>query len=104
MSYRTFLHKDCDKEVFGPLFSKHPYYRRVGEDGHAFFTGTLRELVDTQYDYIDLTANEWTGQELYDYLHSEIADGGYMGAVEVTRTQAGMVCIYASSIAPPTDP
>ena len=100
MQYRTFIHKDCDKEVFGPLFSRHPYYRKVGEGDHAFFTGTLRELVNISYEHKDLTGYEWTGQELHDYLNIEIADNSYMGAVEVTKAQADLVCAYANSIAP----
>ena len=43
--HRTFIHKYCDKEVFGPLFDRNPYHLKVGAGGHAFITDTLREVV-----------------------------------------------------------
>ena len=101
--YRTFIHKDCDKEVFGPLFSRHPYYRKVGEDGHAFFTGTLRELVNVSYEHRDLTGFDWTGQELYEFVSTEIGDNEYMGAIETSEDQANLMRIYLDSISAPTD-
>ena len=98
--YRTFINKDCDKEVFGALFSRNPYHRKVGTGGHSFFTGLLRDFVsdDVEYDHKHLALYDWTGEELYNFINTEIGDNNYMGAIEVTRTQAGLVCLYANSL------
>ena len=96
--YRTFIHKDCDKQVFGQLFSRNPYYRRLGEEEHAFFTGINSELVNVSYEHKDLTGFNWTGQQLYDYRNTEILLNDYRGAIEVTEEQAGLIFDYNRSI------
>ena len=104
--YRTFLNKDCDKEVFGPLFDRNPYHLKVGTGEHAYFTDTLREVVvylTLVYEHIDLSGNDWTGQELYDYISIEIGDNGYMGAIETTEAQANLMLAYVATITAPIE-
>ena len=102
--HRTFTHKDCDKEVFGPLFDRNPYHLKVGTGGHAFFTDTLREVVGDLtlvYDNINLFQyGDWTGQELYEYISTEIGDNDYMGAIETSEDQANLMIAYFATIAP----
>ena len=100
---RTFIHKDCDQEVFGVLFSRFPNHRKVGEDGHAFFSSTLATVLDDDtfsYDRIDLKQEEMTGQELYELIYYKIGEEGYLGAIETTQAQAGLVQEYSSTINP----
>ena len=102
--YRTFLNKDCDKEVFGPLFDRNPYHLKVGTGEHAYFTDTLALLTgSTDYLRIDLSENDWTGQELYEYINIEIGDNGYMGAIETTEAQANLMLAYVATITAPID-
>ena len=100
MNYRTFIHKDCDKEIFGPLFSRHPRHLKVGTGGHAFHTGTLRQLVDIDYEHKNLALyDDWTGQELYEFVSTEIGDNEYMGAIETSEDQANLMQMYVETIA-----
>jgi len=105
--HRTFIHKDCDKEVFGPLFDRNPYHLKVGTGGHAFFTDTLRELagdLTLVYDNINLFQYaDWTGQELYEYISTEIGENNYMGAVETTEAQGNLMIAYVATITAPID-
>lgn len=107
MHYRTFLHKDCDKEVFGPLFSRCQHYLKVGTGGHAFITGRLSELLgsDAEYERTDLSKHDdWTGQELYEYVSTAIGDNEYMGAIETSEAQSTLMNRYIHSIAPAITP
>jgi hypothetical protein len=108
VQYRTFINKDCDKTVFGPLFDRNPYHLRVGTSGHAFFTDTLREMVGDLtivYDNISLFQyDEWTGQELYEYISTEIGEKNYMGAIETTEAQSGLMVAYFATISQPIEP
>jgi len=101
VNYRTFLHKDCDKGVFGPLYTRSPYHLKVGTGGHSFHTGTLRQLVDTDYEHKDLSLYDWTGRELYEFVSTEIGDNSYMGAIETTEDQASLMQEYVETISPP---
>ena len=106
IQYRTFLNKDCDKEVFGPLFDRNPYHLKVGTGQHAYFTDTLRLVVgdpNLEYEHIDLTENDWTGQELYEYISAEIGDNDYMGAIETTEQQANLMIAYVAAITTPIE-
>ena len=103
IQHRTFIHKDCDKEVFGPLFDRNPYHLTVGTGGHAFITDTLREITgdaNLEYPHIDLTARDMTGQELYEYISAEIGDNDYKGAIETTEDQANLMVAYFATISP----
>ena len=105
--HRTFIHKDCDKDVFGPLFDRNPYHLKVGTGEHAFFTDTLREVVGDLalvYSNINLFQYEdWTGQELYEYISAEIGDKDYTGAIETTEEQANLMIAYVATIAQPIE-
>lgn len=107
MQHRTFIHKDCDKAVFGPLFDRNPYHLKVGTDGHSFITDTLREVVGDLalvYDNINLFQyDDWTGQELYDYINTEIGDNDYKGAIEVSESQGNLMIEYYATIVHPIE-
>ena len=106
IQYRTFIHKDCDKEVFGPLFDRNPYHLKVGTGQHTYFTDTLRLVAGDaglEYPHIDLSENEWTGQELYEYISTEIGDNDYTGAIETTEAQANLMLAYVATIAQPVE-
>ena len=107
MQYRTFIHKDCDKEVFGPLFDRNPHHLKVGTGEHAFFTDTLRKVVgDLTLSYANINLfqyEDWTGQELYEYISTEIGDNDYMGALETTEAQANLMIAYVATIAQPIE-
>jgi hypothetical protein len=100
--YRTFINKDCDKTVFEPLFEKSPRHLKVGTDKHAFITDTLREVVGDLtlvYDNINLFQyDDWTGQELYEYISNEIGENNYMGAIETTEAQGNLMLEYVGTI------
>ena len=103
--YRTFIHKDCEKEIFGPLFDRNPYHLKVGTGQHAYFTDTLELVVGiSEYPRIDLSENAWTGQELYEYVSTEIGGNGYKGAIETTEAQANLMIAYVATIAQPVAP
>ena len=108
MQHRTFINKDCDKDVFGPLFDRNPYHLKVGMGEHAFFTDTLREVVGDLtlvYTNINLSQyDDWTGQELYEYISTEIGDNDYMGAIETTEAQTTLMIAYVATIAQPLEP
>lgn len=105
--HRTFIHKDCDKDVFGPLFNRNPYHLKVGAGEHAFFTDTLRELagdLTLVYDNINLFQyDDWTGQELYEYISTEIGDSDYRGAIETTEAQGNLMIAYVATITAPIE-
>jgi len=101
MMRRTFIHKDCDKLVFGPLLSKFPKHRKVGSGEHSFLTGTLEQLTGADdYERECLWLLELTGQELYELIYFVIGTEGYLGAVEVTEAQANLIKVYERSINP----
>jgi hypothetical protein len=105
IQYRTFIHKDCDKDIFGPLFDRNPYHLKVGTGQHAFFTDYLEKITgNSDYPRIDLSENEWTGQELYEYISTEIGDNDYTGAIETTEEQANLMLAYVATIAQPVAP
>ena len=105
LQYRTFINKNCDKDVFGPLFDRNPYHLKVGTGQHAFFTDCLEKITgDSGYPRIDLSENEWTGQELYEYISTEIGDNDYTGAIETTEKQANLMIAYVATIAQPVAP
>ena len=105
LQYRTFINKNCDKDVFGPLFDRNPYHLKVGTGQHAFFTDCLEKITgDSGYPCIDLSENEWTGQELYEYISTEIGDNDYTGAIETTEKQANLMIAYVATIAQPVAP
>ena len=85
IQHRTFINKNCDKDVFGPLFDRNPYHLKVGTGEHAFFTDTLREVVgDLTLVYANINLfqyEDWTGQELYEYISAEIGEEDYKGAI-----------------------
>lgn len=103
--YRTWLHKDADKEVFGPLLNRHPYHRKVGSNGHSFLSGTLEQVTGlTEYDRDSLCNQpELTGEELYNYVYDRVGTIGYLGAVETTQAQAGLIQTYEQLINPPPE-
>lgn len=105
--HRTFIHKDCDKDVFGPLFDRNPYHLKVGTGEHAFFTDTLRELAgDFTLDYDNkhlALYDDWTGQELYEYISTEIGENNYMGAIETTEAQGNLMIAYVATISAPIE-
>tara|TARA_B100000767_G_scaffold226522_1_gene216200 strand:- start:1138 stop:1470 length:333 start_codon:yes stop_codon:yes gene_type:complete len=104
IQYRTFVNKDCDREVFGPLFDHAHYHITFGDFEAAFFTDTLREVsgdLSMVYDNINLSQyGDWTGEELYNSVLNEISVNNYMGAVEATQAQAGLIFEYYQSITP----
>tara|TARA_R110002096_G_scaffold16723_1_gene56983 strand:+ start:83 stop:400 length:318 start_codon:yes stop_codon:yes gene_type:complete len=101
MNYRTFIHKDCDKEVFGPLYSRYPHNRKVGTDKHDFFSSTLQELSGVEgYERDSLIDSEMTPAEMYAYIYTRIGTEGYLGATETTEAQAGLMQDYENSIKP----
>lgn len=103
MNYRTYIHKDCDKEVFGLLFESNPHHRKVGTNKHAFITGTLRELLgdaEADYPHIHLALYDWTGQELYEFISTKIGDEDYRGAIETSEDQTNLMLEYVFSITP----
>lgn len=101
MNYRTFLHKDCDKEVYGSLYSRSKHNRSVGTGGHDFFSGTVEQLTgSTDYEREQLFDSEMTPAEMYAYIYTRIGTDGYLGAIETTKAQAGAMQDYANSIAP----
>ena len=105
IQYRTFIHKDCDKDIFGPLFDRNPYHLKVGTGQHAFITDCLEKITGiSDYPHIDLSENEWTGQELYEYISTEIGEKDYMGAIETTEAQANLMIAYVATIAQPLEP
>ena len=108
IQHRTFIHKDCDKDVFGPLFDRNPYHLKVGTGEHAFFTDTLREVVgDLTLVYANINLfqyEDWTGQELYEYISAEIGEEDYMGAIETTEAQGNLMLAYVATIAQPLEP
>lgn len=100
MRYRTFIHKDCDREVFGPLFAQFPKNRKVGSNKHEFFSSTLQQLSDLGgYERDSLVKSEMSGQEMYDYIYLRIGTEGYLGAIETTEAQAGLVQDYCNTLA-----
>ena len=105
IQYRTFINKNCDKDIFGPLFDRNPYHLKVGTGEHAFITDTLREVVGDLtlvYSNINLFQYEdWTGKELYEFVSTEIGDNEYMGAIETTEKQANLMIAYVATIAQP---
>ncbi len=102
--YRTFLSKDCNKEVFGPLFDRNPYHLKVGTGEHAYFTDTLALLIGSAYYLrIDLSRNIWSGQELYEFISTEIGDNDYRGAIETTEAQANLMIAYVATITTPIE-
>lgn len=108
IQYRTFIHKDCDKDIFGPLFDHSPRHLKVGTGQHAFFTDTLRKVVgDLTLVYANINLSQygdWTGQELYEYISTEIGDNDYMSAIETTEDQANLMLEYVGSISPEVTP
>ena len=101
MRYRTFVHKDCDKEVFGPLYSRSKHNRKVGTDNHDFFSGTVEQLTGaTDYEREQLEDSEMTPDEMYVYIYTRIGTDGYLGAIETTEAQAGELQKYENSIKP----
>lgn len=101
MKKRTFIHKDCDRAVFGPLYDRYPHNRKVGGDDHDFFSATLEALTgSTDYDRIDLTGENMNGQELYEFVYVKIGHELYMGAIEMSDLQASMAQTYAYSLEP----
>jgi len=104
IQHRTFIHKDCDKDIFGLLFDRNPYHLKVGTGQHSFFTDYLEKITgNSEYPHIDLSENEWTGQELYEYISTEIGDNDYMGAIETTEAQANLMIAYVATIAQPSE-
>ena len=104
IQHRTFINKNCDKEVFGPLFDRNPYHLKVGTGEHSFFTDYLEKITgNSDYPHIDLSENEWTGQELYEYISAEIGEKDYMGAIETTEAQGNLMIAYVATIAQPIE-
>ena len=104
IQYRTFINKNCDKDVFGPLFDRNPYHLKVGTGQHSFFTDYLEKITgNSDYPHIDLSENEWTGQELYEYISAEIGEKDYMGAIETTEAQGNLMIAYVATIAQPVE-
>ena len=100
---RTFIHKDCDRAVFGPLYSFFPNNIPVGSHAHDFFSSTLERLAPdapADYERDDLTESEMTPQEMYDYIYLRIGTEGYLGAIETTSAQAGLMQDYETSLNP----
>ena len=107
IQYRTFIHKDSDKDIFGILFDRSSYHLKVGTGQHSYCTDTLRLVAGDaglEYPHIDLSENEWTGQELYEYISTEIGDNDYTGAIETTEKQANLMIAYVATIAQPVAP
>ena len=99
MASRTFLHKDCDKEVFGPLLSRFPNHIWVGTGSHIFTTSTMEELTGSaDYPRERLHDTEMTTAELYEYVCTRIGTDGYLGAIETTQAQAGAMQTYKNSL------
>ena len=89
---------------FGPLFDRNPYHLKVGTGQHSFFTDYLEKITgNSDYPHIDLSENEWTGQELYEYISTEIGEKDYMGAIETTEEQANLMIAYVATIAQPAE-
>lgn len=104
IQYRTFIHKGCDKDIFGPLFARNPFHLKVGTGKHAYFTDTLEKISGlSDYIRIDLSKDTLTGQELYELVNTEIGDNNYLGAIETTEEQASLMRMYLDSISAPTD-
>ena len=101
MEYRTFLNKNCDREVFGPLLSRHPNNLKVGTGNHEFLTGTLEEVTGSaEYEREVLADSGMSGEELHSYISFRIGEEDYMGAIEVSKDQAKLMQTYCNSITP----
>jgi hypothetical protein len=101
MQCRTFIHKDCDKEVFGALHSRYPNNRKVGTDEHDFFSSTIEQLTGaTDYEREQLFDSEMPPAEMYAYIYTRIGTDSYLGAIETTKEQAGAMQDYENSIKP----
>lgn len=86
---------NADTDLIAPLLSRYPNHRKIGEFGLHFFSAWLSDLTSaSDYDFIDLSQDELTGEQIYIRLVDEITNNGFTGEIRINRAQADLLNAY----------